>query len=375
MKTKKLLYILPFLCAACSGDGGRSAVEGSISSASDEMLYLDQLGLSAAVTTVDSVKVAADGSFRLRGSVQTEPTFYVVRTANGKSLTVLLDSAQTLSLTLDNSKSLLAESASFTASPRNENLRDLQLGASALLAGIKRGGAPDSLRQAIADYKELIRSQVFADPQSMVGYFAVLQTVMGSRVFDVMDKQDHQLMSAVATSLNIAYPQSEQVQYLCNYVLQARAQQRAAAKRDSLLMTATQANSPDLTLPTINGDEVSLSSLHGKTTILAFWASDDQNSRAMNRQLRKLYDKYHAKGLEIFSVSFDVSKILWEAASTNDGIKWVNTCDLNGMNSVAARLYNVRTVPSNYILSPDGTLIGKDLFGTRLDEKIAELIK
>ena len=89
----------------------------------------------------------------------------------------------------------------------------------------------------------------------------------------------------------------------------------------------------------------------------------------------RLDEKYKKNGLEIYSVSFDTSKLLWEDAMLKDNINWISVCDLQGEYSVAARLYNVSHLPSNYILDRDGALIGKDLFGTRLDNKIAELMK
>lgn len=54
---------------------------------------------------------------------------------------------------------------------------------------------------------------------------------------------------------------------------------------------------------------------------------------------------------------------------------WINVCDLQGQNSIAMSIYNVSSIPSNYIIAPDGALIGKDLFAARLDSKMAEIFK
>ncbi len=373
IRLASVLAILPAL-VACSSEGTPSVVEGTLVGSDNVKIYLEQNSLSSSQIT-DSAVVKPNGSFRLQGAIQTEPTFYSLRLSDGRAMTVLLDSAQTLRLSLDASAPLLVRGARFENSPRNENLQKIQVGASDILAGLKNGGAPDSLRRVIANYKEDIRRQILSDPQSMVGYYAVFQTVMGSRVFDVMNRDDQKVFSAAATSLRIAYPRSEQVNHLCDYILQARAQARAIARRDSLLQSATTSNSPDLNLPNRDGQQVALSSLHGKNVILSFWASDSRASRQMNAQLRKLYKKYHDKGLEIYSVSFDTSRVLWEEASDQDGITWHNVCDLAGAMGIASRVYNVTQIPANYILSTDGTLIGKDLFGTRLDEKMSELFK
>ena len=74
-------------------------------------------------------------------------------------------------------------------------------------------------------------------------------------------------------------------------------------------------------------------------------------------------------------MSLDQSKLLWEDAVLKDKLTWTNVCDLQGIASTAARLYNIRTVPSNYIIARNGELIGKDLWGTRLDERMAEIFR
>ena len=360
--------------SACNSDNGKALVSGVIANADGQSVYLEQLGLTSSLI-VDSATVEPDGSFRLVGAIQSEPTFYNVRLANGKFFTVLADSAEAVSVNADASLPILAQNLQFQGSPRNENLAKVTLGASRLLDGIKRNGPADSLLNEIKAYKSMVRDLIFADPQSMVGYFAVLQTVGGSRIFDVMNKQDQQIFATAATSLNVAYPRSEQVQYLCNLVLQARAVQRRNARRDSLINSAEVVESPELRMPDANGDIVSLSALHGHYVILSFWHSQDQQSRAANRQLAKVYKKYADRGLKIYSVSFDTSRVLWEAASSNDHIDWINVCDLYGNQSQAAILYNVSSVPANYIIDPDGRLVGKDLFGTRLDEKLQQIFK
>ncbi len=373
---KKPLIILStalIALASCNKDSGTSSVNGTLKGAEGQTITFEVLGLDNQYIC-DSTQVASDGSFSLKGTLQTEPTFYKISLKDARSFTVLLDSAETLNLSADASQKLLVGNVSFTNSPRNENLQTVMSGASSILSGLSNSHNRDSLLQAIKDYKADLRKMVYADPQSMVGYYIVLQNVMGSRVFDIMNKEDHQLFSMVATSLQIAYPNSQQVKFLCDYVLSARAQQRLSAKRDSLLATATQLNSPDIIAPDKEGNIIKLSSLQGNYVLLYFWTSASEKSRAVNRQLAKLSSKYKDKNFRIYAVSFDSSRLLWEDALLKDNATdWINVCDLQGPSSPATAAYNVSSVPSNYILDPEGRLIGKDLFGSRLDERLAEI--
>ncbi len=355
---------------ACNPDKGKSVVEGSFTGAENQKVYLDEVGLSAQSFVVDSADVESDGSFRLVGKLQSEPTFYNVRLADGRSFAVVLDSAQTLHLTADASASLLPGNVTFENSEENDNLQKVMVGASDILAKIKNGTAVYSDVKA---YKDELTKMILANPRSMVSYYIVFQQIGGHPLYDAMDKEDVKVFSAAATSLQLAYPNSTQVKYLCDYTLSARALQKQNARRDSLMQTATKLNSPDLAMPDKEGNEVRLTSLRGKTVLLYFWAAADENSANMFNQLKSTYNKYHNRGLEIYAVSFDTAKLRWEA--TINGTNWVNVCDFNGTQSFAAVAYNVTSIPSNYIIAPDGQLIGKDLFGTRLDNKLAEILR
>lgn len=355
---------------ACNSDKGKPVVEGVLTGAENQKVYLDEVGFASASAVVDSAEVESDGSFRLVGNIQGEPSFYNVRLADGRSFTVLVDSAQTLHLQADATAKLLPGHVTFEASQDNDNLQKVMVGASDLLAKINGGTATSA---DVKSYKDDLYKIIFSNPRSMVGYYIVFQQLGGHVLYNPMDKEDVKVFSAVATSLQLAYPQSAQVKYLVDYTLSARAQQRQMARRDSLLQTATQLNSPDLALPDKDGNEVRLTSLRGKTVLLFFWAAADENSRKAFAQLKSTYNKYHSRGLEIYAVSFDTAKLVWQASI--DGTDWVNVCDFNGVQSFAAVAYNVSRIPSNYILDPDGQLIGKDLFGTRLDNKLAEILR
>jgi len=135
------------------------------------------------------------------------------------------------------------------------------------------------------------------------------------------------------------------------------------------------ANYPKLSLKNTKGKEISLNSLHGKLIVLSFWASQDANSRKHNKTLKKIHKKYKSKGLEIYQVSVDQDEKLWKEAIKTDGLNWINVCDPETGSALAVQNFNVQQIPGNYIISKQGDIIGKNLYGLALEEKVAEYIK
>jgi len=125
----------------------------------------------------------------------------------------------------------------------------------------------------------------------------------------------------------------------------------------------------------VNGKSISLADLKGKTVLVEFWASWCGPCRAENPNLVKQYERYKSKGFEILSVSLDSEKALWVQAIKQDGLNWLHVSDLKGWNNEVGRLYGVRAVPASILVGPDGKIIGNNLRGESLNNKLAEIMK
>ncbi|MDR3093624.1 MAG: AhpC/TSA family protein [Bacteroidales bacterium] len=131
---------------------------------------------------------------------------------------------------------------------------------------------------------------------------------------------------------------------------------------------------PDFTETNTTGDPVKLSDLYGKSYILLdFWASWCPPCRAENPNVVALYNQYKDKGFTVLGVSLDKSKERWLKGIEEDHLTWTHVSDLQYWNSAAAKLYGVRAIPSNFLLDKDGVIVGKNLTGEDLKNKLAEL--
>ena len=125
----------------------------------------------------------------------------------------------------------------------------------------------------------------------------------------------------------------------------------------------------------LNDKPFTLSSLRGKYVLVDFWASWCVPCRAENPNVVKAYAELKDKNFEIVGVSLDQGKEAWEAAVKKDGLPWIHVSDLKGWKNEVAMLYGVNSVPQNLLIDPQGMIIGKNLRGEALTEKLKELIK
>lgn len=138
-------------------------------------------------------------------------------------------------------------------------------------------------------------------------------------------------------------------------------------------VTALGAAAPNFTQNDVDGKPVSLSDYKGKYVLVEFWASWCAPCRAESPNLLKQYAAYKDKGFEILGVSVDSDKAKWLEAIKKDGLTWTQVSDLKGWESDARKVYGISGVPANFLVSPDGKIVGAHLTGEKLNEKLAKI--
>ena len=155
---------------------------------------------------------------------------------------------------------------------------------------------------------------------------------------------------------------------------------RIKEKIEAALATEVGAIAPDFTAPTPSGEEITLSEIKGKVTIVDFWAAWCGPCRKENPNMVKVYNKYHEKGLEIIGVSLDGNsrqkepRTDWLNAIEKDGLTWHHVSNLNYFNDPVAKKYNIQSIPATFILDIEGKIIYKNLRGPALEKTISELL-
>jgi len=130
----------------------------------------------------------------------------------------------------------------------------------------------------------------------------------------------------------------------------------------------------DFTASDPQGKAVKLSDHFGKYLLIDFWAAWCGPCRKENPNLVNAYQKFKDKGFDVYGVSLDKNKESWLKAIDKDGLVWTQVSDLKYWHSEPAALYGVRAIPANFLLDPEGKIIGKNLKGEELHKKLEELL-
>lgn len=107
----------------------------------------------------------------------------------------------------------------------------------------------------------------------------------------------------------------------------------------------------------------------GKYTVLYFYNMDCSLCEAVSPEMKKIYDKYHSKGVEFLGIYTGSSKERkkWTRYIASQQFEWVNLYDKNDTQEMFAK-YNLSAVPAIYLLDEEKCTIAKDINPKTLDE-------
>ena len=374
---KLFLVAAALLMALSSCQSTKVKISGRFVGSEADMVYLEQAS-ALNQTIIDSVKLSEDGNFMLNlDKVSASPSLYHI-VYEGNRIPLLLQGGDHITVS---SAGNALRNYTVEGSEESELLHEFNhsyvegvIALNELMSRLTADDLSDDERQKLAvEYtkqkNEIKQNQlrfIIENKDRIAAVYALYQRLPGDvNLFN--GNSDVIYYRTVAEAIAESYPESLYLPLLRSQIARMDAQ-------ISLLSQVKTMNFPEISMPDMYGNEQKLSALEGKVILLHFWSAAVGNSNSFNADLKKVYEKYHDQGLEIFQVAVDTSKALWINTVQDQQLPWISVCDLLGEASPVVGAYNVSSLPSNYLISRDGNILGKDLMGEQLEQAIKKNI-
>lgn len=358
-------------------------VKGNFTSADKDTLYLEHRGIGG-VEIIDSVVLKDNGTFTFKHPAPENPEFYQLRLGN-QVVAFAVDSVETLQVKAD-AKDFYR---TFTVedSPTNDLIRQVDALTQSATTTIndleKKHEAKvvddvafiNELDSALNNYKTQVSKIILANPSSAAAYYAAFQKINDYLIFDPYTRQDYAMFGAVATSWSRYYPETPRTKHLYDFTMNALRTRKQQEQQEKLLESVpviTDSALPDITLADVSGQRVSLSSLQGKVVLLDFTVYNSEFSPKHNIDLNALYNQHKSKGFEIYQISLDSDDHFWKNAANN--LPWITVRDPQSVYSRLLSTYNVRELPTAFIINRSGDIVARIENYTQLNNELSKAL-
>jgi glutathione peroxidase-family protein len=384
---KKIPVLLLFITLFACSKQQKAVVQGNLVNGSNKFVFIDVIKKEG-VVTVDSMKIGTGGKFNFTIPMSV-PGFYQLRFKDDQAMTILLFPKEKVRIHGDydnffETKTIEGSAETQKLNALDDSLRTVNnklMKIAGLYDRLKvtpgNESKTDSLsrlfNQIAENYRKFSIKFILENLSSLTAVDALYQQYFtGVYVFN--STRDVQYYKLVSDTLSKYFPKVGMVNLLNdNYTEMISNLEKA--KLQQIVKNADN-HVPELDLTGQNGKQTSLSSLRGKVVLLTFWSVNQPESIENLGGLKKVYRKYHGKGFEVYQVCVNKSISEWKNALAAHEIPWLSVCDTTFPNSRTRDLYNINSLPMNYLINRDQTdILAKNISPEDLINKLAEVLK
>lgn len=341
-----------------------ASFKGKLDGGNEKEIVVKRLDVSS-YTVLDTLRTNKNGNFSSKVEVEKgQPEFIYLFYGDRKIGSMLLSKGEKVTINADTLGNYTVQ-----GSPESVKLLEVETDFAKFMSEITALAIKiDSPSVSNEEAKELNAkiSRIFVDyyrsrvkylldnPKSLTSTNVLFQEINPNfPVFSQATDAIH--FKSLAESLSEVYPDSKYVKSL----------KREAARRENImniqmkLDSAEQLSFPEINLPDIHGEKVKLSEIDAKLIMVNFWSASAAGNKLYNQDvLKKLYDRYHSKGLEIYQVCIDADKANWASIVKSQELPWISVCDGLGYSSPAVRSYNLGSqLPVSFFITKDKGLL------------------
>ena len=358
-----------FLLFSCTNNQGTNgfSINGEIKNYAKQKLFLEEVSLNDGAVTIDTAITDGDGEFSIKGNVR-EKSIYRIRLQNSAAYFLILNQNEKINFSANAETPVgytvsgSAESEALkklidTIASNNQKLDALKI----QYIEMQKKFASDS---ALKTFKNMADAKVnlymnevkiFIDTThyNLAAIFAV--SVLNP-------EKDLATVNKLSERLQKQMPDSK---YTKDFI----------KKYGNIVEDLVGKHFKEIELPSFDKKYIKFSSIKNKWVLLDFWASWCPPCRRENPNLVKAYQKFKSKNFTVFSVSLDDNDGKWFDAVKADHLDWkTHVSELKGWESKVCKDYYINQIPTNFLISPEGIIVARDLRGEELQKKLEEVL-
>ncbi len=385
MKKPGSIFLLILLIASSCKNEDKIIIRGEVANASHDYLQVLMVNLNNTIF-VDSVRINSSGNFKIELE-DAEPAFYSIGYSDDEFVTVVAEPGKRINLVFKGKK--LQNDYLVEGSEESEKVRmlDRKLGESVLKLDslvneyqevLGKTDMQEKAAEIEEAYSNLLEEQrkyniaFILDNLNKLSAVKALYQKVNENMYVLYRERDLQYLKLVSDSLAKYYPDITLTKLLKENLdeeLNSMYINRLSQSANEVAVTDL-----DVYLEDINGKKVRLSDLmKDNYVLLSFWSAESNECISNNLAMKQMYRLYHNEGFEIYQVNLDADEELWKSSIRFDELPWISVREDDPSNPITARMFNVTSVPANYLFDMEGNIIGKNLFGRSLQIKLGQI--
>lgn len=346
------IYLTLAICLASCNRGVKFDIDGTLADNAASVVYL--VVENSTLDTLASAAVGSNNTFRLKGSIEEATTAFICDD-NGNALTILLIEEDKLHI-----KPMPEGGYKAEGGPINDKYNIIMQRLSDVARQISQipadeDGAEEAYESLMFKYQDILSSGISNNLDNIIGVELFLS---------------QESLSMTADDMRIRVAQ-----------FSPKMRRLSAMKRFEEYIECyakTEIGQPFLDAPlrTMAGrSSIAKVCGQGKWVLLDFWASWCEPCCEEIPLLRELYSKYAIHGFEICSISLDRDPARWRAFVMQNQMLWTNAIDLPRESETAiSDLYSLQSIPANFLISPEGKIVARNLHGEQLRHELEHRI-
>ncbi len=373
MRSQINSLLVALLAASTLVSCGGSVVEvrGEFITATDSMVYIESFSTLSRGAIIDSASLNSKGEFTLRFKSDEDELSLYNLVYDHYRIPLLLEGGDRVKV---KSMGDIVNNYRVEGSAESEQLRNFYQPYVSDITELNRiatkyadPAASEQSREELASrytklYHAIRRKQVeyiVENKSSLAAVYAISQRLAGD-TYIFNPQSDVIYYRTLLEAIEQSYPESKYLKVLQNRVSELDMINRISEDIATISL-------PEIDLKDMYGATHKLSESLAELTLLSFWSPELGNSNMFNAELKEVYEKYNLLGFQVYQVAIDPMRSRWIKAVQEQELPWICVNDQSGGQSAYLKLYNVTTLPLNYLIDNQGDIIAQNISIDELD--------